>query len=73
MTPATDPFPAALRRLREARGLTAQALADACGVSRPAVSRMEAGDSRPSIDVLRRLADALGCTTDELLGRVTPA
>ena len=66
-----DPFPAALRRLRDARGLTQQALADSIGTSRPAVGRMEAGASKPSLGVLRKLADALSVTLDELTGRTT--
>ncbi len=65
-----DPFPAALRRLREAKPLTQQALADAVGCSRQHVTRMESGLVDASLDVLVRLADALECTLDELCGRV---
>lgn len=68
-----EPFAANLRRFRKARGMTLRALAEKAGVSGPAVARMESGASKPSLDVLVRLARALGCTSDELLGLDGPS
>lgn len=65
---ATDPLAANLRRLRQSRGLTLRALAEQVGVDNSAIARMEAGKSRPSLGVLRRLKTALGCTADALIG-----
>ena len=53
-----------LREWRERAGLTQQALADKCGVSRSQVSRWETGESRPALcslePLVRRLGEALG-------------
>jgi transcriptional regulator with XRE-family HTH domain len=58
-----------LKRLRIAKGLGPVALSKAAGVARTALHRIEFGRTRnPSAPVLMRLADALGVTTDELLG-----
>lgn len=58
-----------LKTLREARGLSVQALAEASGVSAPYLWQIENGrKSNPSGQALRRLATALGTTVAELLG-----
>ncbi|HEY7200574.1 MAG TPA: helix-turn-helix transcriptional regulator [Candidatus Dormibacteraeota bacterium] len=49
-----------VRQLREARGLSQRELAERIGSTAAIVSRLEAGGSSPTIDVLERLADALG-------------
>jgi transcriptional regulator with XRE-family HTH domain len=64
-----------LRRFREDRGWTQAALAEHAGVSKPYLSELE-GDAgrRPSGQILLQLADALGVTVADLLGRqVLPA
>ena len=48
-----------LREGREARGITASALADVIGVTRAAMSQYEHGRQSPSPDAMRRLSDAL--------------
>jgi transcriptional regulator with XRE-family HTH domain len=48
--------------------ITQQALALAAGVSRSLVAEIEAGRANPSLDVVSRLADALGLEL-EILGR----
>lgn len=58
-----------LRRLREAAHLSGAELGRRVMLSRAAICRMENGDLNPSIEKLCAIADALGCTTDELLGR----
>jgi transcriptional regulator with XRE-family HTH domain len=65
-------FGATVRRLRAARGLTQAALAGAAGTSRTQLVNLEAEGSLPSLDLLVGLADALGVTTDALLGRDHP-
>ena len=48
------------------RGLTQQALADTCDVSKPYISQLEAGSRLASQGVLRRLASALRVDLDDL-------
>ena len=56
-----------VRRLRTARGLTQEKLAIDASVAAPYVSRIEQAKGNPSIDVLSRLAGALGVAVDDLL------
>ncbi|MBS5518641.1 MAG: helix-turn-helix transcriptional regulator [Clostridiales bacterium] len=53
---------------RKQRGLTQQALAEHVGISKPAVSKWESGQSYPDIELLPVLASFFDCTVDELLG-----
>jgi transcriptional regulator with XRE-family HTH domain len=55
-----------LRDLRQRRGLTQRALADACGLSANAIGLIERGESSPSVSTLHRLALALGVSIAEL-------
>jgi DNA-binding XRE family transcriptional regulator len=52
---------------REHRGLTQRALAKAAGTTPAQLSEIETGKKTGSVATLRRLADALGVTVDELL------
>jgi putative molybdopterin biosynthesis protein len=61
-----------LRALRQARGYSQQQLAGMAGVSRQAVSAVEAGHSDPSLRVALALASALGVTVEELFGPGMP-
>ena len=56
-----------LRVWRDQRGLTLQALADRCGVTRQMLSMIEHGKAKASVDLLAKLAGALGCDMDDLL------
>ncbi len=57
-----------LRALRQIRGWTQSDLAEASGLTRSHISRLEAGDIQlPSRERLHRLAIALGTTADDLL------
>lgn len=60
-------FPERLTTLRKARGLTQQALADQVGIAVLQVHRYESGTSQPTLDVIRRLAIALGASADMLV------
>ena len=66
-----DPIPnlgATVRRFREARGLSQNALAAAAGLDQGHLSAIEAGKRpNPTANVLLALARALGVTVDELL------
>jgi len=57
-----------LRVWRDYRGLTLQALAEACGVTRQMLSMIEHGKAKPSAGLLSRLAESLGCDMDDLHG-----
>lgn len=48
-----------VRARRDALGLTQTELATRVGTRQPAIARLEAGGSVPSIDLLDRVADAL--------------
>jgi len=56
-----------LVQLRRARGLSQEALAEAVGVSRQAVSKWELGTAAPEVDKILALAEFYGVTTDYLL------
>lgn len=60
-------FAQRLVALRKQRGLTQQALADRVGIHVSNIRRYEAGNSQPTLDVLRNLALALTTSADSLL------
>lgn len=55
--------------LRKGKGMTQEQLAQLLGVTPQAVSKWENDLSCPDISILPQLAEALGVTTDELLGK----
>lgn len=55
-----------VRELRAARGLSLEALAAHCGVSRSMLSLIERGESSPTAIVLEKLATGLGVTLASL-------
>ena len=65
-----------IRELREERGLTQKELAEAIGVDRTAIAKYESGASGAKSEMLEKLANYFGVTTDYILGRTnekTPA
>lgn len=60
---------ARIRREREARGWSIAALAEASGVSRAMISKVERGEASPTAALLGRLSGALGLTVSTLLAR----
>ena len=58
-----------LRKVREIRGVTQEQLAEMADIARTMIGRYETTDQLPALDTLVRLADALGVSTDYLLGR----
>lgn len=55
-----------IKRLRKEKGISQEALADAIGVSRQAVSKWETGATYPDTENLLALAKLFGITVDEL-------
>lgn len=62
-------FAGRLSSLRLARKVSAQKLADAIGVSRPAISRFEHALDYPHVNTLLALADFFDVSLDYLVGR----
>ncbi len=60
-----------LKEAREARGLTAIALADILSITRQAVSLYESGESSPQPDMLLRIADKLNLPVGFFLRPIT--
>jgi len=61
-------FGAVLRELRKGQNLTQAELGMRVGLSKAVVSKYENGLGYPTFDVLIRIADCFGVTTDYLLG-----
>ena len=53
-----------IARLRIAKGLTQEELAERAGVRQPNIARLESGKHQPTLDLLRRVAEALGYRLD---------
>ena len=58
-----------LKELRAAKGWTQRELAAESGVTRANIARIETNRVTPELLTLTRLADALGCSIDEIVGR----
>jgi transcriptional regulator with XRE-family HTH domain len=56
-----------LKELRKLRALSQQELAEAAGIGRATLSRIERGETGAHGRTLRRLADALGVSVEELV------
>lgn len=62
-------FAERLRQVRVMRNITQEQLAEMADIARTMVGRYETTDQLPALDTLVRIADALGTSTDYLLGR----
>lgn len=58
-----------LKELRKQKGYTQQKLSLLSEVSQGKISEYEKGEVIPRADTAMRLAEALGCTLDELMGK----
>ena len=56
-----------IKKLREAKGMTQETLAEALFVTRQTVSNYETGRSRPDVDMLVRIGEILGCDANTLI------
>lgn len=61
-----------LRAIRERQGLTQAELAELIEADAAAISHYEAGTRGPAWSTALRIADVLGCSLDELAGRIEP-
>jgi len=59
----------ALQAARADRGMSVAALAEASGVSRAMISKVERGDAQPTAALLAKLSAALGVTLSGLIAR----
>jgi transcriptional regulator with XRE-family HTH domain len=59
---------ARLKACRERALLTQAELADACGLTQVTIARLEAGRNTPRFSTIRKLAQVLGVTPQELMG-----
>jgi DNA-binding XRE family transcriptional regulator len=58
---------AAIRKLREAKGITQEELAGAAGMMRSNISRIEAAKHRPTLETMERIAKALKVSVANLV------
>lgn len=56
-----------MKRLRKERGWSQEALADESGLDRTYISGLERLTKNPTITVVQRIAEALGCGMGDLL------
>jgi transcriptional regulator with XRE-family HTH domain len=66
-TPVPDPaLASAIRRLREARGLSRHSLATGAGITYDSLGRIELAHANPSWNTVRNIAGALSASLVEL-------
>jgi len=56
-----------IKRFREEKGLTQDAMAEKLNVTRQAVSNWECGKTEPDIDMLHKISCALGVSVEEII------
>ena len=55
-----------LRKIRETRGLSQEEFAQLCDISRAYYGRIERGEHSATLDIYKKIADALGFSLAEL-------
>lgn len=55
-----------LRKIRETRGLSQEEFAQLCDISRAYYGRIERGEHSATLDICKKIADALGFSLAEL-------
>ena len=68
MPPDSEQLGEHLRRERDKAGMSLAQLAEATGISKPYLVRLENEPSNPSLQILGRIAEALDVTVADLLG-----
>jgi len=56
-----------IRLLRESKGISQQDLAAQCNFEKSNLSRLEAGNTNPTIRTLHKISNALGVTLSDLV------
>lgn len=57
-----------LAQVRQEKGMTQQALSEACGWDAETISRYERGVRIPNVLVLQKIASVLGCSINDIVG-----
>jgi transcriptional regulator with XRE-family HTH domain len=65
--PQIEGMDGTIRRLRQLRALSQRELAQRAGLDTATINRIERGKQRPMPRTIRKLADALGVTTEEIM------
>ena len=73
MARESEMFGQALKRWREKRGLTQEALAHEAHITTNYYGQLERGKKSPTLTVVLKLCRALDCSPGELLADFTPA
>lgn len=63
-----DKFNENLRAARERRGISQKDMAEHIGVAKSTYSLYESGNREPGVPTIKKIADALNVSADELLG-----
>jgi transcriptional regulator with XRE-family HTH domain len=63
-----DKFNENLRTARERKGISQKDLAESIGVAKSTYSLYESGNREPNVQTIKKIADALNVSADELLG-----
>lgn len=58
-----------IKEARQLKGITQEQLAKMLGITQGAVAQWENGLTHPSFEMLPKVAEALGMTVDELIGK----
>lgn len=67
-------FAKKVKSMRDSKNMTQEELSDKVGISRPSLANIERGVHIPSLEVAKKLADALDISVDFLLSkRSTPS
>lgn len=61
-----------IAELRKEHGMSQEQLSEETGIHRVLIGKYETGKNEPSAQSLKKMADALGVSTDLILGRTTP-
>lgn len=72
MSDVNQRFGLALRRLRQDRGLSQEALADLAGLNRSYLGEVERGEVTPSLETMDKIAQGLGKGLAELFAASGP-
>lgn len=56
-----------LREVRKGKGMTQKALSEVSGIPREQINRYERGNVVPTLTSAVKLAEALGCSVDDLI------
>lgn len=63
-----DYFNENLKQARQQKGLSQKDVAERIGVAKSTYSLYESGNREPNVQTIKRIADVLGVSADELLG-----